>query len=390
MVQPREAAARAARRRPRGRGALLCAAVLSCTACSPRSAADPAPQPVGGPVEAEGSGRPVTGTAAAVPAVHVIATGGTISNTDDEGRLTGEQILASVPGVEDIAAVTVEQFSNIASGSMTPELWLDLARRVATTFAERPDVAGVVVTHGTDTMEETAFFLDLVIGDARPVLLTGAMRNSSRLSHDGPANLHNAVRVAADPRARGRGAMILLNDVALPAREATKLSTIRLEAFEAPGRGPIAVLDPDSVLFLEARGARNPPLLDPTSRDELPRVDIVYTYAGADGALVDAAVAAGARGIVIASVGRGGLTPGQSEAVDRALEAGVIVAVSSRTQSGRVPVGSPERRLEEWAPGRGLRLGAGDLTPQKARILLMLALARDPDPRAVLEVFGRY
>ncbi|HUG41788.1 MAG TPA: asparaginase [Longimicrobiales bacterium] len=331
-----------------------------------------------------------TPAAHGLPAVHVIATGGTISNTDDEDRLTGEEILSAVPGLETVATVTLDQFSNIASGSMTPALWLDLARRVEAVFAERPEVRGVVVTHGTDTMEETAYFLDLVLADDRPVLLTGAMRNSSRLSHDGPANLYNAVRVATDRRARGRGAMILLNDVAIPAREATKLNTIRVEAFDAPGRGPVAVADPDTVWFAEPAGERPPRLLDPAGRESLPRVDIVYTYAGADGALVDAAVAAGARGIVMASVGRGGLTPGQSEAVARALEAGVMVVVSSRTLSGRVPVGDVERRLADWRPGSGIRLGAGDLTPQKARILLMLALARDPDPRAVVEVFRRY
>ena len=323
------------------------------------------------------------------PAVHVIATGGTISNTDDDGRLTGEQIVAGVPGVDRIADLTVDQFSNVESGRMTPALWLDLARRITRVFTERPDLAGIVVTHGTDTIEETAYFLDLAIADPRPVLLTGAMRNASRLSHDGPANLYNAVRVAADPRAAGRGAMVLLNDVALPAREATKVNTSRVEAFEAPGRGPIAVLDPDSVVFLEPAGQRPPPLAD-LERTDLPRVDIVYTYAGADGALVDAAVAAGARGVVLASVGRGGLTPGQNDAVDRALERGVVVVVSSRTMSGRVPVGEESRRLEGWREGRGIRIGAGDLTPQKARILLMLALARDPDPRQVLDVFRDY
>ncbi|MBW3553462.1 MAG: asparaginase [Gemmatimonadetes bacterium] len=368
------------------------AMMLALSACASASARVPA---AAEDSSALGARAPTAAAAddprsAPLPTVHVIATGGTISNTDDEGRLTGEQILASVSGLEDVAALTVEQFSNIASGRMTPSLWLALARRVDEVFAGRPEVSGVVVTHGTDTMEETAYFLDLVIGDDRPVLLTGAMRNASRLSNDGPANLYNAARVAVDPRARGLGAMVVLNDVALPAREATKLNTIRVEAFEAPGRGPLAVTDPDTVVFLENRGDRSPPLIDPAHHDDLPRVDIIFTYAGADGALVDAAVAAGARGLVMASVGRGGLTPGQSDAVERALEAGVVVVVSSRTLSGRVPVGDEERRLADWRPGRGIRLGAADLTPQKARILLMLALARDPDPRRVLDVFRTY
>ena len=127
-----------------------------------------------------------------------------------------------MPGLDAAADITVEQFANIPSGRMTPALWLELARRVEATLASRPEVSGVVVTHGTDTMEETAWFLDLVIGDARPIVLTGAMRNASRLSHDGPGNLFDAVRLAADPRARGRGAMIVLSDAALPAREGGK------------------------------------------------------------------------------------------------------------------------------------------------------------------------
>ena len=372
-------------------GLIALAMALALSACA--SVPGPVGAPPGEPRDPRGAAPGAPGGQAigdTLPIVHVIATGGTISNTDDEGRLTGEQILASVPDLRGVAALTVEQFSNIASGRMTPALWLQLARRVEDAFELRPDVSGVVITHGTDTMEETAYFLDLVIGDERPVLLTGAMRNASRLSHDGPANLHNATRVALDPRARGLGAMLLLNDVALPAREATKLSTSRLEAFEAPGRGPLAVTDPDSVVFLEPGRDRPARLIDPDEHEDLPRVDIIFTYAGADGALVDAAVAAGARGIVMAAVGRGGLTPGQSDAVERALEAGVVVVVSSRTLSGRVPVGDDARRLDDWSPGRGIRFGAADLTPQKARVLLMLALARDPDPRRVLEAFRTY
>lgn len=369
-----------------GRVAVATASVVglvlaACAGAPPRPGSEPVPTASRAPV--------VVSAGPDLPAVHIIATGGTISNTGDDERLTGGQIVAAVPGLEDVAAVTVEQFSNIPSGSMTPELWLGLARRVAATFAERPEVRGVVITHGTDTMEETAYFLDLVIGDPRPIILTGAMRNASRLSPDGAANLFNAARVAVDPRAAGRGAMLLLNDVALPARAATKRSTSRLEAFEAPGGGPIAVADPDSVVFLEPAPDRRPPLIDPGRTESLPRVDVVYTYAGADGALVDAAVAAGARGIVMASVGRGGLTPGQAEAADRALERGVVVVVSSRTMSGRVPVGD-DARLAGGEAGKGVRFGAGDLTPQKARVLLMLALARDPDPQAVLDVFRSY
>ena len=331
--------------------------------------------------------HPTTTTAQSAPRIHVIATGGTISNTEGEGRWTGEEIVAAVPGIDEVARFTVEQFSNIASGSFTPAMWLDLARRVETVFAEDPDLAGVIITHGTDTMEETAYFLDLTIGDDRPVIITGAMRNNSRLSSDGAANFYNAARLATHPDARGRGTMVVMNDVALPAREATKMNTSRVEAFDAPGRGPLAILDPDTIVFMEAVAPRPPAVVDVSALDELPRVDVIFSYVGADGALVDAAVAAGARGIVMAGVGRGGTTPGQREAMDRAVEAGVFVVASNRTMSGRVPVGSAERRLDDWKPGRGIRFGAAALTPQKARVLLMLALAATDDPEEILELF---
>lgn len=344
----------------------------------------------GGPTGARAQAADAIGGAAGgtpPPRVHLIATGGTISVTDDRGRLTAEQIAASIDGLDEVAALSVEQFTNIPSGSMTPSLWLGLARRVTNAFESIPDLAGVVITHGTDTLEETAYFLHLVIGDDRPVIVTGAMRNNSQVSADGPANLYNAARIAGMPEARGRGAMVLLNDVALPAREATKLNTSRVNAFHAPNRGPIAVLDPDTVVFLEPVRPRGAPLIDVAAVDSLPRVDILFTYPGADGALVEAAVAAGARGLVIASVGRGGLTPGQDEALDRAVERGVHVVVSSRTLSGRVPVGPAAWRLEEWRPGRGMRFGADSLTPQKARILLMLGLVSADGPEELIRLF---
>lgn len=319
--------------------------------------------------------------------VHLIATGGTISAPDGAARLGAEEIAALVPGIDDRVQLSFEQFTNIPSGHMTPDLWLGLARTVRRAFDGRSDLAGVVITHGTDTMEETAYFLDLVLGEERPVILTGAMRNPSRLSSDGPANLRDAVRLAAHPESRGRGVLLVMNEAALPAREATKLHTGRVDAFEAPGRGPLALLDADTVVFLEPRPARAAPLLDPGSRDSLPRVDIVFSYPGSDGALVDAAVAAGARGIVIATMGRGGLTPGQQEALERALRTGVWVVRSSRTLSGRVPVGSDGERMNGWSPGRGVAFGADDLTPQKARVLLMLALATWQRPEPVLDAF---
>jgi L-asparaginase len=326
------------------------------------------------------------------PAVQVIATGGTISNLGDSSRLTGEQLVSALPGLDSVARVSVEQFSNVSSGSVTTAQWVELARRINGLFQARPELQGVVVTHGTDTLEETAYFLDLTVGGCHPVVVTGAMRNPTMVAPDGPANLNNAVRVAASRDAAGRGTLVLLNDEIFAARDVAKTNTTRLDAFTAPGRGPVGVTDPDGVVFSAAaprRACGGAPPFDVGARADLPRVDVVYSHVGADSVMIDAAVAAGARGLVVATVGRGGSTPAQSRALRRAVERGVIVVQSSRTGSGRV--GRPDaEEVARWTPGRGASIGAEDLNPQKARVLLMLALARSSDPKAVAESFRRF
>ncbi len=328
------------------------------------------------------------------PAVHVIATGGTISNLGSGARRTGEELIRGIPGLDTTFAVTVEQFSNVASGSITTEHWMALARRIDELFRTRPDLRGVVVTHGTDTMEETAFFLDLTVGSCRPVVLTGAMRRAVDIGAEGPANLYNSIRLAASPSARGRGTMVLLNDEIHAARFVTKANTSRLDAFASPDAGPLGVTDPDTLVFHQppsrSCGTRTAqaPTFDMKSVGTLPRADIVYSYIGADSVTVNALVNAGARGLVLASVGRGGMTPGQAAAVRRGVDRGVLVIMSSRTGSGRVPLNEQEG-LKDWSPGRGAILGAEDLNPQKARILLMLALARTQDPREIARYFRR-
>jgi L-asparaginase len=327
---------------------------------------------------------------APLPAVHVVATGGTISNLGGSARLTGEQLVAAVPRLDSVARLTVEQFSNVASGEITTAQWVALARRVNALFRARPEVQGVVVTHGTDTLEETAYFLDLTVASCHPVVVTGAMRNPRMVAPDGPANLYNAVRVAAAPASARRGALVLLNDEVFAARDVTKTSTVRLNAFTAPGHGPAGVVDDDGVVFAAppAREGCAAPF-DLGTRTDLPRVDVIYSYVGADSVLVDAAVAAGARGIVVAAVGAGGTTPGQGRALRRAVERGVIVVLSSRTGSGRVPAGDAGD-FRNWKPGTGAMFGAEELNAQKARVLLMLALARSADPREIVASFRRY
>lgn len=318
------------------------------------------------------------------PRVHVIATGGTISNMGADPRKTGAELISGIPGVTEVADVTVEQFSNVASGAISQEMWLDLARRIRTLTSEPNPPAGVVITHGTDTMEETIFFLDLVVGGCAPVIITGAMRQANAVGADGPANLLNSIRVAASPAARGRGALLLLNDEIFSARDVTKSNTTRLNAFTAPGVGPIGITDPDGIFWSTPTPTACPaPKVDIARVQAIPRVDIVYAYIGADSVLVDALVTAGAKGLVVAGVGRGGTTPSQGRALRRAQEQGVVVVTSNRTGSGRVGGSLDPARLAELPAGRGASIGAGDLNPQKARIVLALALAAGLSPADV-------
>ena len=320
----------------------------------------------------------------AKPRVHVIATGGTISNMGNDPRRTGAELVAGIQGIADVAEVSTEQFSNVASGAVTQEMLRDLARRIRTLLRESNPPAGVIVTHGTDTMEETAFFLDLTVGGCAPVILTGAMRQANWVGADGPANLLNSVKLAASPDARGRGALLLMNDEIFLAREVTKSNTTRLNAFSAPEAGPAGVTDPDGVFFRSPTPANCPtPLIDVDQVNEFPRVDIVYSHIGADSALVDALVAAGARGLVVAGVGRGGTTPSQSRALQRAAEKGVTIITSNRTGAGRAGRPTTPESLRNLPEGRGARLSAGDLNPQKARMLLSLALATGLKPAAI-------
>jgi len=318
------------------------------------------------------------------PRVHLIATGGTISNMGPDPRRTGEELVTGVDQISQLANVTWEQFSNVASGSITQEMLRDMARRIRALEKESPAPAGVIVTHGTDTMEETAFFLDLTVGGCMPVIVTGAMRQANWVGADGPANLLNSVKVAVSPDARGRGTMVLLNDEIFLARDVTKSNTTRLNAFSAPGAGPAGVTDPDGIYWHDPAPPCAPPRVDIDQVESFPRVDIIYSYIGADSAMIDALVAAGAKGLVIAGVGRGGTTPSQSRALQRAVARGVIVLTSNRTGSGRVGGrGNDPTRLASIAEGRGVYLGAGDLNPQKARILLALALASGMTPAEI-------
>ena len=326
-----------------------------------------------------------------LPTVHVIATGGTISNTGTGGtRRTGEELIAAIPGIDRYARLTVEQFSNVPSGSITPTHMKQIADRVNEVFRTRAEVKGVVVTHGTDTLEETAFFLDLTVGSCAPVIVTGAMRQATAIGADGPANLFNAIRAAASAGAASRGTLVLLNDEIFTARSVAKLNTVRTDAFEAPVSGVEGVVDPDGIVFFHKpeRTDCTKPIFDVATVSAFPRVDIVYVYAGADSVMIQAAVDAGAKGLIVAGAGAGASTPGQSAALARARDKGVFILTSSRTGSGRVApgrVGGAAGTATQRAP----QSGAGTLNPQKARVLLMLGLAVGADAAHILELVRR-
>jgi L-asparaginase len=327
--------------------------------------------------------------------VALIITGGTIDSvgTDrlDMGwyleagkRLDQGELMARVPELAEVADVTEVPFRRLPSQAITTADWLDLIKTIHDLFAS-DQADGVVITHGTNTLEETAYFLHLTLKTDRPVVLVGAMRPASAVSADGYLNLLNGVRVAADPASQGAGVLVVLNDTIHSARDVTKTATYRVETFQGRDLGPLGYADADgSVVYYHkpARPHTTQTVFDPGEITELPRVDVVVSYIGADGTLIDAAVAAGARGIVSAGTGAGRPTPGEDAALGRAAESGVQVCQGSRVGSGRA-LRSPGIRK------RGF-VAAGNLPPWKARLLLALALSRTSDPDEIQSYFDTY
>lgn len=320
----------------------------------------------------------------ALPRVLILATGGTISGKADArsaigydaGAATGEQLIDSVPGVEKLAQLKVEQVSNIASQNINSRIWFILTERIRKAF-DNNEADAVVITHGTDTMEETAFFLDNVIGNAHPVVLTGAMRPSTAISADGPANIYEAVKVAADPGTQGRGVLVVFNDEVHSARGVSKTHTTALQTFHSPNLGLVGYVDPASVRFV------SPPKVHkyfslPESY-QLPRVEIIYAYAGMDAQQIDDAIRAGAKGIVFAGMGDGNISAEALAGIERATKSGVIVVRSTRVGSGFV-----NRDVEVDDDRYGL-VASMDLNPQKARILLQLVLSNSKNTPAEVQ-----
>jgi L-asparaginase len=334
--------------------------------------------------------------AGALPRVHFVATGGTISNREG-GRLSAEELAKSMPGVERFAELTHEQFTNVASSELTLKQWLALSKRVNEVFADDKDLAGIVVTSGTDTLEETAFFLHLTVRDPRPVVVVGSMRNPSTVGYEGAANLLEGVRVAADPQARNKGVLVVLNDEINSARNVTKTDALRLQTFRSREYGQLGVVDRDRVVFFNQITQRHNDQVefDLSSVNELPRVDVIMVYQGASGDLIKAAVDNGAKGIVIAVAGAGATSGTQSEGLVYAASKGVFIVTSTRTGSGRI---APPRSdmaqnstpSPEQARRRQFTIAGEDHIPVKARILLMVALTKTNDRTELQRIFSEY
>jgi L-asparaginase len=321
-----------------------------------------------------------------LPTVVVLATGGTIAGAAGSdvqaaytsGQVGVEQLLAAVPQAKKLATMRGEQVANIGSQDMNDEVWLKLARRV-NELAAMPDVDGIVITHGTDTIEETGYFLNLVVKSRKAVVLTAAMRPSTALSADGPLNFFNAVAVAANKDAAGRGVLVVVNDWIHGASSLTKASTTAVQTFLSPLRGLVGTVAYGECEFYRGPVGKNT-MDSEFSLDgvtALPRVDIVMAHENMDGALINAAVAAGAKGVVIAGVGNGNLTKTALDALAAQSKKGIICVRSSRVVTGRVG-----RNVEVDDDKLGL-VASDDLNPQKARVLLRLALLK---PRSLGEV----
>ena len=347
------------------------------------------------PASAQAPASAPVAPVAAIPRVRLIATGGTISNRTG-GRLTAEELVKSMPGIERYAQPEFEQFSNLASSELTLDQWLELAKRLNEIFKTEPDIAGLVVTSGTDTLEELAYFLDLTVRSDKPVVVVGSMRNPSTLGYEGAANLLEGFRVAASPDARGKGALVVLNDEINAAREVTKTDALRLNTFQTRGYGILGVVDADRVAFYRASLKRHTAKseFDIASVTKLPRVDVILVYQGADGDLIKAAADAGAKGIVIAGAGAGATSGTQQAGIDYATKKGVFVVTTTRTGSGRIAGGRGGRGRggADGPPPEDVRrrIAGEDLAPVKARVLLMLALTRTIDPAEIQRMFSEY
>jgi len=328
-----------------------------------------------------------------LPHIVILATGGTIAGSAESktsvgytsGAVTVDVLVSAVPTLKDIARITGEQIASIGSQDMSDEVWLKLANRINEVLPA-DTVDGIVIMHGTDTMEETAYFLQLVVKSKKPVVLTGSMRPSTALSADGPLNIYNAVAIAGDPAAAGRGVLVAANDDIHSARDITKTNTTSVQTFLSPQYGLIGTTLYGKQTFFRIPFRKHTVTSEFSVKGvtAMPRVDVLYANADMSADLIDAAVKLGAKGIVIAGVGDGNMTSPALDALTRAAKAGVVCVRSSR-----VPTGRTWRNSEVNDDKMGF-VAAGELNPAKSRVLLKLALMKTKDPVQVQTLFEEY
>ena len=322
--------------------------------------------------------------------VTILAVGGTVAGSGPgsldasytSGTVTVDKLIAAVPEINKIATIKGEQISNIGSQEMNNEVWFKLANRVNELLTSGK-ADGVVITHGTDTMEETAYFLNLVVKSDKPIVMVGAMRNSGSLSADGPLNIFNAVNVAMSKEAAGKGVMVVMNDEIHAAREVTKTNTTAVDTFKSPNSGKIGTVFYGNVKFYmnPTRKHTVNSAFDIAKIKELPRVDIIYSHSNDNPDFVNVAVKNGAKGIINAGMGNGNPFPSALEALGEAVKAGVVVVRDSRVGSGETTLNG------EVDDGKYGFLASDNLNAQKARVLLMLALTQTTDKAKIQELF---
>lgn len=332
-----------------------------------------------------------SGAALALPSITVLATGGTIAGGGDSatqsnytaGKVGVEALVDAVPQLKKIADIKGERLVNIGSQDMNDQVWLKLAKKIN---AECSKTDGFVITHGTDTMEETAYFLDLTVKCDKPVVLVGAMRPSTAMSADGPFNLYNAVITAADPASANRGVLVAMNDTVLDARDVTKTNTTGVETFKSVNYGPLGYIHNGKIDYQRApeRKHTTQTPFDVSKLTSLPKVGIVYNYANASALPVEALVKDGYQGIVSAGVGNGNMYKTVFDALANAAHDGVAVVRSSRVPSGAT---TQDAEVDDAKYGF---IASGTLNPQKARILLQLALTETKNPQQIQKIFNTY
>jgi L-asparaginase len=328
----------------------------------------------------------------ALPNVKILATGGTIAGVaKSDSQTTGykagvvgiDQLVEAVPDLKKLANISGEQICNIDSSAMTNQILLDLAKEVDKQLKD-PKVNGIVITHGTDTLEETAYFLNLVIKSDKPVVLVGSMRPSTALSSDGPLNLYNAVAIAASEKSKGKGVLIALNDKIGSARDTNKTDTTSVDTFQSQDFGYLGLVQGGQPYYYTESTRKNTKETEFNINDinELPRVDIVYAHGNDSRVMVDAAVNAGAKGIIHAGTGNGSVYPETQDGLVNAQKKGVVVVRASKIGSGMV--------THEDSDEKNHFVTSDTLNPVKARVLLMLALTKTNDPVKIQEMFNQY